>query len=59
MDRPDRKAAIEDQMLDEAALDAFIRSDAFDRFMLDCFAEGVRDAVAEQSALELIEASAA
>jgi hypothetical protein len=45
--------------LDEAALDAFINSAEFDQFLLDCFAEGVREAVAEQRALGLLEAPAA
>lgn len=45
--------------LEEAALDAFIHSPAFDQFLLDCFADGVREAVAEQRALGLIEAPAA
>lgn len=38
---------------DDEALDAFVRSEAFDQFLLDCFAEGVREAVAEQHALGL------
>ena len=33
------------------ALDAFIKSEAFDGFLLDCFAEGVREAIAEQRML--------
>ncbi len=64
MDGPDRKTRIQetlapppDEMLDEAALDAFIRGPDFDQFLLDCFAEGVREAVAQQIALGLIEAS--
>lgn len=61
MDGPDRKAPTQPQgeMLDEAALDALIRSEAFDQFLLDCFAEGVREAVAEQRALGLTQAPAA
>ena len=40
--------------VDEAALDAFIRSPEFDQFLLDCFAEGVREAVAEQRAMGIV-----
>ncbi len=38
---------------DDEALDAFVRSEAFDQFLLDCFAEGIRKAVAEQRSLGL------
>ena len=54
MDRPDPIAMPTDRSpVDEAALEAFIRSEGFDQFLLDCFAEGVREAVAEQRALGL------
>jgi hypothetical protein len=42
-----------DQVGDEAALDAFIASDAFDQALLECFEQGIREAVAEQEALGL------
>ncbi len=45
--------------LDEAALDAFINSPAFDQFLLDCFAEGVREAVAADKALGIHPTTAA
>jgi hypothetical protein len=39
--------------VDEAKLDAFIRSPAFDQFLLDCFADGIREAMEEYRALGL------
>ena len=40
----------------DAELDAFVESDAFDTFLLECFEQGIREAVAEQQALGLPDA---
>jgi hypothetical protein len=39
--------------VDEAALEAFVDGPAFDAFLLDCFEQGIRDAVAADAALGL------
>lgn len=40
-------------IVDEAALDTFVTSSGFDQFLLDCFAEGIREAMEEYRALGL------
>ncbi len=40
-------------VVDEAALDAFVESPTFDSFLLDCFEQGIREAVAADEALGL------
>ena len=47
--KPDER----DVVWDDAALDAFVESDAFDQFLLECFEQGIQAAVAEQEALGL------
>jgi hypothetical protein len=45
--------------LDEAALEAFADSPDFDTFLLDCFEQGIREAVAADKALAIRPATAA
>jgi len=44
-----------DKVWDEAALEAFVAGPDFDAFLLDCFEQGIREAVAEQRALGIAE----
>lgn len=39
--------------VDEAALEVFVESPAFDAFLLDCFEQGIREAVVADEALGL------
>lgn len=52
MDHPVLSAPSDQAPVDEAALEAFIRSEAFGPFLEQCFAKGVREAGAEAAALK-------
>jgi hypothetical protein len=59
MDHIPTRSDLPPSPVDEAALAAFIDSPGFDAFLLDCFEQGIREAVAADQALGIRPTTAA